>query len=69
MSGMARGRILVKTASLFRDNLEELAKMETLETGKPIWESRMDMDAVIDCLDYYGGMAASMVGQHIQMGG
>ena len=30
---------------------------------------RMDLDTVTGCLDYYGGMAASLTGQHVKMGG
>ena len=30
---------------------------------------RMDLDTVTGCLDYYGGMAASLAGQHVKMGG
>ena len=29
----------------------------------------MDLDTVTGCLDYYGGMAASLAGQHVKMGG
>jgi len=69
MSGMERGRIMIRAACLIRDNLEEFARAETLDNGKPIWESRMDLDTVTGCLDYYGGMAASLTGQHVKMGG
>ena len=40
MSGMERGRIMIRAACLIRDNLEEFARAETLDNGKPIWESR-----------------------------
>ena len=42
MSGMERGRIMIRAACLIRDNLEEFARAETLDNGKPIWESRLD---------------------------
>ena len=69
MSGMERGRILIRAANLIRDNLEEFARAETLDNGKPVWESRMDLDTVTGCLEYYGGMAGSLTGQHVRMAG
>jgi len=69
MSGMERGRILLKAADIIKENVEDLARAETLDNGKPIWESRMDLDTVTGSLEYYGGMAASIVGQHVKMAG
>jgi len=40
LSGADRGRILLKTAELVRQNVEELARNEVLDNGKPIWEAR-----------------------------
>ena len=39
-----------------QENLEELAKMDVVDNGKPIWEARMDLETVIASLEYYGGM-------------
>ena len=36
MSGMERGRILIRAANLIRDNLEEFARAETLDNGKTL---------------------------------
>ncbi|CAB4062878.1 TTC30 [Lepeophtheirus salmonis] len=36
---------------------EEVAIMDVLDNGKPIWEARMDMDSVIGALEYYGAYA------------
>ena len=30
--------------------------MDVVDNGKPIWEARMDLESVIDSLQYYGGM-------------
>jgi len=67
LSGADRGRILLKTAELVRQNVEELAKNEVLDNGKPIWEARMDMDTVIGCLEFFGGVAPSIYGQHVKL--
>ncbi|MEE9514960.1 MAG: aldehyde dehydrogenase family protein, partial [Candidatus Brocadiales bacterium] len=40
MDARDRGRILANVAKLVEDNHEELARLETLDNGKPIKESR-----------------------------
>ena len=40
MSGRERGRILHKFADLLEAHAEELAQLETLDNGKPIFFSR-----------------------------
>ena len=69
LSGSERGRILLKTADLVRQNVEELARNEVLDNGKPIWEARMDMDTVIGSLEFFGGVAPSIYGQHVKLPG
>ena len=49
--------------------MEELAQNEVLDNGKPIWEARMDLDTVISCLEFYGGVAPSINGQHVKLPG
>jgi aldehyde dehydrogenase family 9 protein A1 len=39
-----------------------LARTEVLDTGKPIYEARMDIAGCADTIDYYGGLAASISG-------
>lgn len=66
---MERGRYLTKAASIMRENLESIAQMDVIDNGKPIWEARMDMESVISCLEYYGGVAPAFTGQHVKMPG
>ena len=40
MPARERGRIIWKIGELLRDNVEEVAILETLDNGKPIFESR-----------------------------
>ena len=56
LSGMERGRLLTRAASIIRDNLEDIARLDVMDNGKPIWEARMDLETVIASLEYYGGM-------------
>ena len=48
LSGADRGRILLKTAELVRQNVEELAKNEVLDNGKPIWEARQVITKLVE---------------------
>ena len=46
-----RGRILLKLAELVRQRTEELAALETRNTGKPIVESEFDIADVAACFE------------------
>ena len=45
-----------------QERSEELARTEVLDTGKPIWEARFDILGCADTIEYYGGLAPSVVG-------
>ncbi len=69
MTGTARGRVLRRAADLLRRDNDALARLETLDTGKPIAEtSVVDVVSGADCLEYYGGLAAGIAGEHIDLG-
>ena len=69
MTGAERGRILRRVADLLRSRNAELARLETLDTGKPIQEtSVVDVVSGADCLDYFAGLAAGLAGEHIDLG-
>ncbi|TSJ60677.1 betaine-aldehyde dehydrogenase [Starkeya sp. 3C] len=69
MTGAERGRILKRAAELLRARNDELARLETLDTGKPIQEtSVVDVLSGADCLEYYAGLAASLSGEHVDLG-
>jgi acyl-CoA reductase-like NAD-dependent aldehyde dehydrogenase len=58
-----RGRILLRAAELMREHHEELAQLESLDTGKPITFSRMiDVSTAIAQVEYYGSLAAGIEG-------
>lgn len=67
LSGNERGSILKKAASIVRARSEELARTEVLDTGKPIWEARWDILGCADTIDYYGGLAATISGDYLQL--
>ena len=62
MSQVERGKLLFALARAIRDQAEELAQLETLNSGKPIRESRMDMSDAADCFEFYGGLADKING-------
>ncbi len=57
-----RGRVLFKLAQIVRDRADELADVETRNSGKPIVESEFDMSDVATCFEYYGGLATKIHG-------
>ena len=70
MDARDRGRLMYKLADLVEENLEDLAKLETLDNGKPVGESRSaDLPLVIDCLRYYAGWADKIHGSTVPIRG
>jgi len=66
MSASERGKLIWRLADLVDTNIEELAELETLDNGKPIFESRyVDMPMVIDVLRYYAGWATKIHGETV----
>ncbi len=63
MAAMDRGRILLKLADLIEDNAEQLAMLESLDTGHPIRDSRiLDVPRTAVTYRYFGGMADKFQG-------
>ncbi|WP_439523379.1 betaine-aldehyde dehydrogenase [Marivita sp.] len=69
MSGTARGRILRRAADMMRNRNHDLSVLETHDTGKPYQETiAVDATSGADALEYFGGLAGSLTGEHIQLG-
>jgi acyl-CoA reductase-like NAD-dependent aldehyde dehydrogenase len=66
-SARERGRILLNAADIVRRDAERLAQMETADCGKPIEDSRSDIEDVAYMFEYYGGWATKIEGdvQHL----
>jgi acyl-CoA reductase-like NAD-dependent aldehyde dehydrogenase len=63
MAAADRGRILLKLADLIEANADDLARLETLDTGHPIKDSRaLDVPRTAACFRYFGGMADKFQG-------
>src|SRR6202140_144604 len=66
MSASERGRLIWKLADLLENNIDEFAELETLDNGKPIFESRyVDMPMMVDVLRYYAGLATKIHGETV----
>lgn len=69
LSGADRGRILRRAADMIRDRNHDLSVLETYDTGKPLQETLVaDASSGADALEYFGGMAATLTGEHIPLG-
>ena len=65
-----RGRVLRRAADIIRARNRALSVLETLDTGKPLQETLVaDAASGADCLEYFGGIAAAVAGEHIDLGG
>src|SRR6266487_4535608 len=60
-----RGRVLFKLAEIVRSRVDELAELESRNTGKPIVEEEFDIADVATCFEYYGGLATKIHGDVI----
>jgi len=66
MAAADRGRILLRLADLIEANAEELARLESLDTGHPLKDSRaLDVPRTAACYRYFGGMADKFQGETI----
>lgn len=64
-----RARILRRAADLIRARNPELARLETLDTGKPLQETLVaDWPSGADALEYFAGLAPTVVGETIPLG-
>jgi betaine-aldehyde dehydrogenase len=64
-SPIDRGRLLWKLADLIDRDREELAALETKDTGKTLVESRADMDDIAGVFRYFAGLADKDAGRVI----
>src|SRR6185436_6547973 len=60
-----RGRVLFNLAEIVRARADELADIETRNSGKPIVEAEFDIADVATCFEYYGGLATKIHGDVI----
>lgn len=68
MTAMQRSRILRKAVDILRARNDELAELESLDTGKPLSETRfVDIVTGADVLEYYAGLIPAIEGEQIPL--
>jgi acyl-CoA reductase-like NAD-dependent aldehyde dehydrogenase len=69
LSARERGRILWKLGDLLMQRVDEIARLETLHNGKPIFESRHIEVPAAECFQYYAGWTDKVHGETIPVKG
>jgi betaine-aldehyde dehydrogenase len=65
-TGPERSAMLFQLSELIKRDREELAELESLDTGKTVEESRWDMDDIAGIFAYFAGLADKDGGEVIQ---
>jgi betaine-aldehyde dehydrogenase len=64
-----RSRVLRRAAALLRARNDELAELETRDTGKPLQETRVvDVTSGAECIEYFAALGQGVSGEHIDLG-
>ena len=64
MSAAERGRIVWKLGDLIMQNLDEMAKLESLNTGKTLFDSgKVEIPFAAEVFRYYAGWATKIHGE------
>ena len=68
MRPVERGRLVRKIGEDLLANIDEIAEMLTLESGKPLWESVIEIEGAARYFEYYGNQAETVEGRSIPLG-
>ena len=63
-----RGRMVQKMGRFLLDHIDDIAPVLTLEQGKPLWESRVEIEGAARYFEYYGNQAETVEGRSIPLG-
>jgi aldehyde dehydrogenase (NAD+) len=63
-----RGRILHRAAGIIRRDADQIAFVESLDSGKPLREARADIATAARYFEYYAGVADKLQGDTIPLG-
>ena len=64
-----RARLLRRVATLIEERVEELARLEARNVGKPIADARAEVAMVADVFNYYAGAPERLLGDQIPVAG
>ena len=65
LTASARGKLLYRLADLVAENAQQLAELETADTGKIIRETRSQIGYVAEYYRYYAGVADKIQGAYL----
>jgi acyl-CoA reductase-like NAD-dependent aldehyde dehydrogenase len=68
LTGRERGALLLRLAQLLRRDLEAIATIESLDTGIPIRETRMEVATSAAHMEYFAGLAGNIEGTYQDLG-
>ncbi|EMR05390.1 Putative aldehyde dehydrogenase AldA [Bhargavaea cecembensis DSE10] len=60
-----RGQLLTETARYIREHAQQLAALESEDTGKPMKQAEADVEAAARYFEFYGGIADKVFGDTI----
>ena len=63
-----RGRMVRRMGEYLLENIDEIAETLTLESGKPLWESHLEVEGAARYFEYYGNQAETVEGRSIPLG-
>lgn len=63
-----RGRMVQAMGRYLLDHKDEIARVLTLEQGKPLWESVIEVEGAARYFEYYGNQAETVEGRSIPLG-
>ncbi len=69
MRPIERGRLVQGMGRFLLENKDEIARLLTLEQGKPLWESHIEIEGAALYFEYYGNQASTVEGRSIPLGG
>lgn len=65
MPAFERGRLMMNLAALVNERSEDLARIESLDVGKPLSQARADVRALARYFEFYAGAADKITGETI----
>ena len=68
MRPVERGRLVRAIGEEMLANIDEIARVLTLESGKPLWESVIEIEGAARYFEYYGNQAETVEGRSIPLG-
>ena len=68
MRPVERGRLVQAMGRHLLEHADELARLLTLEQGKPLWEAHKEIQGAARYFEYYGNQAETVEGRSIPLG-